>query len=421
VKILSFSFIADHCSPGHDSLIAVGCTSGQAYVWDVRKPDQFLRKLSHHKSLMPLDDFQSREATDTGVRFLSWGDNATRLYTGSSDGVVKVWNVARSEEETFVKDLITTNSGIMSGAFSPDRSKLILGEVNGSVNILEVGCDDYCSNSKDVKNFKFIPYMDDNDDDEEDDQATTTAPNPDSGVATANKLIQTGQLSHVPMGGLPIQQAVQGPNYAGPFDTSVEAPFLRQQALDFQLSLSRNIGPQCDIRGCADVVKITDEETGDSGRSADRIPDELRKQWKLGSSDLQVILPGGKSRCMVCGRAARPSPTGDADLCERCSFSCFRCGAVNEVPHATETLSCGFCNCKWEIGALGYQCVRDPGTAAQISSEVPLLKRFGRELLEYKMLAEEKLLDNASFGDEMNALTDYYYGLDIGGPESPPL
>ena len=76
--------------PHDERLIAAGCTDGKVYVWDARWPDDPLRVLSHGWSLMPLQEGIKHKITDTGVRFLSWGENATRLYSGSSDGVVKV-------------------------------------------------------------------------------------------------------------------------------------------------------------------------------------------------------------------------------------------------------------------------------------------------------------------------------------------
>lgn len=362
---------------------------------------------------MPLDDFLDREMSDTGIRFLSWGDNATRLYTGSSDGVVKVWNVVRSEEETFVKDLITADSGIMAGAFSPDRSRLIVGEVNGSINILEVGRDD--CDLKDAEKFKFCPYQEIPDEP----QQPQTPQNTDSGVASAAELLQTGQMTAISMGSFPVRQAVQGPNYAGPFDYGVDAPALRKQALQFQYELAHNPGPQCGIPSCADpLIKITDEERGDSGRSADRIPDELRKHFLAFGSNAAAI--PGKSRCTNCGRAARPSDSpSDSALCERCSFACFRCGAASALQSDTDTFTCTTCNRIWDIGALGYECVKESYSRID-TSDVPLLKRYGRQLLEEKMVAQEQGT-NDSFGDEMNALTDYYFDLAIDRPASPPL
>jgi hypothetical protein len=403
-------------SPGDDYLVAAGCTSGRAYVWDVRWPDRFLRELAHGRSLMPLDDYIDREITDTGIRFLSWGVNATRLYTGSSDGVVKVWNVVRSEEETFVKDLVTTDSGIMSGAFSPDKSKLILGEVNGSINVLEVGRED-CS-IRDVEKLKFFPYQEVPDELEQ-----PVAPcDADSGIASATALLESGSMITVPMGGLPIRQAVGGYNYVGPFDQGVDAPFLREQALEFQYNLSQNPGPQCTIASCANAVsKITSEEMGDSGRSADRIPDQLRQQYK--SIDFNATAIPGKSRCTDCGRAARPA-TSDLSIksvhCECCAFTCFRCGSNSPLQPGTDTFCCETCRRVWNIGTLGYECIWESYSRIDMFS-IPSLKRYDKELFTAKMLATDDLGDNASYGDEMNALTDYYFGLAIDRPESPPL
>ncbi|KAF1937271.1 Rik1-associated factor 1 [Clathrospora elynae] len=401
--------------PHDEYLISAGCTDGRAYVWDLRWSDDPIRTLSHSRSLMPLQDDVKPEVTDTGVRFLSWGENATRLYSGSSDGVVKVWDVTRAEENTFIKDLVAADSGIMSGAFSSDYSKLVLGEVNGSVNVLEVGRED-CS-IKDAEKLHYVPYPHQEDEEELNRDSMTAPRASESGIVEGNGLLQSGQLKLAPMGSLPIRHIVQGPNYAGPYDQSVDAPFLREQALAFQLSLTAPRGPQCNIPACSDNLnKVTSEEIGDSGRSADRIPDELRRQWK--ALDFTRIVPG-KSKCTHCGRPARLSlNTADSEaaiLCERCSFACFRCGSVNPIAPATITLICDSCAGVWDIGALGYECVQRP-VLAGAALDVPPLKRFGKDAYL------ERLEDvDTSFGDEMNALTDYYYGLAIDRPESPPF
>ena len=371
---------------------------------------------------MPLDDFTDREVADTGVRFLSWGHNATRLYSGSSDGVVKVWDVVGSAQDVFIKDLMTADSGIMSGAFSPDKSKLIVGEVNGSINILEVGRDD-CT-AKNTDRLRYLAYQnpinDDNNNSIAGNEATAQA---DSGRAIAFESLMTGQIVIRPMGGLPIYQSVQGPNYDGPFDNSIDAPFLRQQALEFQLSLATTPGPQCTLPSCIanEFSKITFEETGDSGRSVDRIPDELRKQWKIIGSD-QKSIPG-KAKCTDCGRPARPvESTANPDetaLCERCSFACFRCGSVSKVRPEMETLICKTCERIWEIGALGYECVKETAYIPLRAREQFLSLKLKRGL---ELLEEDAFVDgNASLGDEVNTLTDYYLGLAIDRPESPPL
>jgi WD40 repeat protein len=404
-------------SPQDEHLIAAGCTDGRVYVWDLRRSDDPMIVLSHGQSLMPLQDGVPHERTDTGIRFLSWGDNATRLYSGSSDGVVKVWDVTRSEQDTFVKDLISLDSGIMAGAFSSDFSKLVLGEVNGSVNVLDVGRDDFTI--KDVERLQYVAYEGDQCDYDSITGDPIDAPTAaESGVAEGGYLLQSQQLRVAPMGNLPTQQVLQGPYYVGPFDQGVDAPFLRQQALEFQLSLTTQSGPQCSIPACKDnIVKVTSEEIGDSGRSADRIPDDLRLQW-LNIDTSAKIMPG-KSKCTRCSRPARPHRSDhgpdDAVLCERCSFACFRCGAANAVAPYTETIICYCCSGVWDIGALGYECIKTPALRG-INLDVPSLRRFGRDVLE-------EILDDESttHGDEMNALTDYYYSLAIDRPESPPL
>jgi hypothetical protein len=356
---------------------------------------------------MPLDERQPSEETDTGVRFLSWGDNATRLYTGSSDGVVKVWDVARSLNDVFIKDLITVDSGIMSGAFSSDKSRLIIGEVNGSINVLEVGNDDL--SIKDMDKLKYIPYEEEPDSSLMSDAASGDL---ESGIAAANDLISTGQMITIPFGGFPIRQAVQGPNYAGPFDVGVDSPYLRQQALEFQLNLAKTPGPQCTIPACLDVVKITSEEVGDSGRSEDRIPDALSQAWKTQSSNLTLgVVAAGKSKCTRCGRPARPSSstTNDAEqFCERCNFSCFRCGGICTIHPDTAKIVCQTCERVWDAGVLGYECVQD-NACAVLPNGVPTLEHYQQELELGKGFWES----NVSFGDEMSALTDYYLGLAI--------
>ncbi|KAF2269015.1 WD40 repeat-like protein [Lojkania enalia] len=399
--------------PYDENYIAASCTSGATYVWDLRKPDFYLYRLSHGRSIMPLDDDVDREIADTGVRFLSWGENATRLYTGSSDGTVKVWDIARSPKDVFIKDLITVDSGIMSGAFSPDKSRLIIGEVNGSINVLEVGRDD-CS-VKDTEKFKYLEYQDM---DNAASEMESTQIGSDSGRAIASQLLANGEMQYAPFGGLPIRQAVQGPSYSGPFDSSVDAPFLREQALKFQLSLAKTPGSQCDIPACKDnVVKITSEDIGESGRSGDRIPDELRRQWTMELSDLKIV--PGKSKCTNCGRPARVldsvTDTKQALLCERCAFACFRCGSNICVHTQTETLTCDVCKGVWDIGVLGYECMKDVGRFV-VPTMVPRLERFGRELMMKRMHEDE-----ATFGDEMNALTEYYHSLAVAQPALPLL
>ena len=387
---------------------------------------------------MPLDEDTDREVADTGIRFLTWGENATRLYTGSSDGVVKTWNVARSEEETFVKDLITLDSGIMSGAFSPDRSRLLLGEVNGTVSVLEVGRDD-CS-LRDAEKMRYFSYKGYEDDIENPRPAIADAA---SGRAAAEELLTTGKMTIAPMGGFSTRQAVQGPAYSGPYDVSVEAPALREQALEMQLKLAATQESSCEACRTQDLkndagsgFKITSESTGDSGRSLDRIPDELRLQRRAGpaGSDVsKVITSEGlcKIPCSLCGTPARPSDTADVAggpncsvRCERCAFSCMRCGYTPEVEGCLDpelkTYTCPHCSLTWEIGALGYELIQDSHQPCRIQNNIPHLTHFGKEISQAKANAYTPTGDNnTSFGDEMNALTDHYLALALDQSELP--
>ena len=119
--------------------VTAGCTDGKTYVWDTALGDKPIQILSHGP---PLEGIRIHDAEDdTGVKFTAWGSSLDRLYTGSSDGVVKVWNV-RSGKAAKGKVILEASAQISSGAFSPDRSKLIVGDASGRVFVLSVDEDD---------------------------------------------------------------------------------------------------------------------------------------------------------------------------------------------------------------------------------------------------------------------------------------
>lgn len=401
-------------SPYDENLVAAGCTDGRSYIWDLRKTNSVLHTMKHGKSLMPLQDGVAHERTDTGVRFLSWGQNARRLYTGSSDGVLKVWDVTQADEDVFIKDLTTTNSGIMSGAFTTDYSKLVIGEVNGTANVLEVGRDDIVLKDADI--LRYHAYVGKPEEDEIIADTITDGPSliyTDTAATEARTWLSTGQLQLAPMGGLPKQQVIQGSNYQGPFDRAEDAHSLREQAFIFQRDMAKSHGPQCKLPHCADSINvITHEEVGDSGRSKYRIPNDLRRQWL---DETPRTVPG-KSKCAECGRPAIPSTDSDAEaFCERCSFACSRCGTEHLMVGSCRTFDCAFCGGVWDIGALGYECIQEPHRV-HFPKGTPQLKSYEKE--SYL----ERLEDlDTTFGDEMNALTDHYFGLALDRPESPPL
>jgi hypothetical protein len=66
-----------------------------------------------------------------------------RFYTGSSDGVVKAWNVRAPRGKAFVKNVISLSGGISCGVFSSDYSRLIIGDSTGKVHLLTQNIPDF--------------------------------------------------------------------------------------------------------------------------------------------------------------------------------------------------------------------------------------------------------------------------------------
>ncbi|KAJ4423425.1 hypothetical protein N0V82_001898 [Gnomoniopsis sp. IMI 355080] len=121
------------------SYVTAGCTDGKTYVWDTALTDKPTHVLAHGP---PLEGIRINDAEDdTGVKFTAWGSSLDRFYTGSSDGVVKVWNV-RSEKKARGKVILEASAQISFGAFSPDRSRLVVGDASGRVFVLSVDEDD---------------------------------------------------------------------------------------------------------------------------------------------------------------------------------------------------------------------------------------------------------------------------------------
>ncbi|KJZ77775.1 hypothetical protein HIM_02952 [Hirsutella minnesotensis 3608] len=208
-------------SPRH-AYVTAACTDGNTYVWDTAQGDQPIHVLKHG---YPLDDFTyDREKEDTGVKFTAWGTTPDRLYTGSSDGVVKVWNV-RNRRKPFVRNLLEAPAPISIGAFSPDSSKLAVGDATGRVFLFSVDDRDKReehfitipgTNRKIRRPTPFIPHaeppppedpngMDVDDGEHSADQETSIA------AYSRHKYLDSRQLV---LHRDPVIGAVQGPEYA---------------------------------------------------------------------------------------------------------------------------------------------------------------------------------------------------------------
>lgn len=98
--------------PTGSNYVTAGCTDGTTYVWDYRWPDETMHKLSHGKPLQELvaneeglPYIEHREKVDAGVMLGIWGKGASLFYTGSSDGVIKAWDIRRAPEDVWIKDV----------------------------------------------------------------------------------------------------------------------------------------------------------------------------------------------------------------------------------------------------------------------------------------------------------------------------
>ncbi|KAL8844082.1 MAG: hypothetical protein Q9176_001488 [Flavoplaca citrina] len=130
--------------------ITAGCTDGTTYVWDRRVPDYILHRLTHGNPLQELPPNEEaipyvkhRERVDAGVMLSLWGQGASLFYTGSSDGVVKAWDILRAPEDVWVKDVAQLPAGVQSGALSPDGMNMLVGDAVGGVHVLSaapLGC-----------------------------------------------------------------------------------------------------------------------------------------------------------------------------------------------------------------------------------------------------------------------------------------
>ncbi|TIA67119.1 WD40 repeat-like protein [Aureobasidium pullulans] len=310
-------------SPHDSNLIAVGSTEGRVYIWDVRYT-------KHGQS--PLSTLRHEETVavemDTGIRFLSWGSERNRLYSGSSDGVVKCWDPYRHDSDKEVRDVVRLSSSVMSGAFSPDFSHLLLGEAGARLNLLSVGKDGARFDQRTTPRFKV-------------DEAPLKE-EAASGALDCQKMFDTEALEIKPAGTMPFRQVVQGPNYNGPYRSDSEAVKLREKAGKFQEKVLRSLrrrnkqtrksGYQ-DTEACSldcGFIPLPDDYDTPEKWLSERIPDDIW-DWI---------------------RAKGPMA----------EFACFRCGKAATITSRARTIECVACGTTWKTGALGYEVIEQTKT-----------------------------------------------------------
>ncbi|KAK3946205.1 hypothetical protein QBC46DRAFT_369128 [Diplogelasinospora grovesii] len=195
--------------------ITAGCTDGNTYVWDTAQGDQPIHVLRHGD---PCEECRGdREREDMGVKFTAWGNTPDRFYTGSSDGVVKVWNVRSLDKKPLVRDLLTAAAPISSGMFSPDRSKLVIGDASGKVFYLSLDTEEkpqvapLWGQSRTIRcPTQVIPHPEPPPPPPPTHDSDGNPLEPETGVARGHAYLTSQQLR---LTGNPIVGAVQGPRY----------------------------------------------------------------------------------------------------------------------------------------------------------------------------------------------------------------
>ena len=118
-------------------MVTASCTDGSTYVWDQRNPTKPLHILAHGKPLQWFRSQYDREIKDVGVRYVEWVGTAGQIYTGSSDGVLKLWDTRRSQADVLLQDVAEVGTEILAGKLSPDQSTLLIGDEDARIHLFD--------------------------------------------------------------------------------------------------------------------------------------------------------------------------------------------------------------------------------------------------------------------------------------------
>ncbi len=188
--------------------------------------------------ITPLKPGLTREQSDMGVRMALWSRSGNIFYSGSSDGIIKAWNINHSPSDVFLYDIAQLQAGVMCGAFSPDHSNLLVGDSRGAIHVLssapistkeKEGCvEEIRLQRSEMVDKEDVPQAGENRGTEMRD--------------AARELLESGELEMHPIYG-----AGKGPNYKGPFARyarpegvdPIVNPILRPEIQAVQLSASQ--------------------------------------------------------------------------------------------------------------------------------------------------------------------------------------
>lgn len=235
--------------------ISASCTDGITYVWDFRKPSEILHRLCHGDAINQLDEELTREQADVGVRVALWGNGSNEFITGGSDGVLRSWDIRRASEDVYVRDIAVIEDEIMSGAWSPDKSTLLIGDAAGGIHILEPGLS-----SDPVEQLYFELSRD-----------TELPASSESGKAIGKLLLNTGQLIQHPRYGVG-----KGPAYQGPY-----AAWARPEETPKDLLAITPL--------IAEIQALQLDQGRGSLPAGDHTVDELRKTAEVRNRDVSLL------------------------------------------------------------------------------------------------------------------------------------
>ena len=287
--------------PWNKDIVAAGCTDGAVYVWDARKPDHPLHKLQHGEPISDWDNKYgesplSREQGDAGVTMTLWSTGKDHLYTGATDGMVKLWDVNRAPEDVLIKDITQLEAGVASAAFSPDYAYLMIGDSIGGVHLLTSG-PGYLTEEEQKFGPGPIRYMA---------APRNDPPAPDNepgqGQLAAQELLSSGQLTIHPIFGVG-----QGPAYAGPYaayahERGPPSKTRLLKEIEKQQPVSRKTGRQRDNEAAQNIIATFARRRYEF--SLQRQPGEEP------STGLAVAKPAGESSKRSKKRKRSPGPNG---------------------------------------------------------------------------------------------------------------